>query len=60
MASLSNDTGASCVIQVSLSQDTGTCQQALIGYAVDVLLEALQGFLWRPARLHGSTKNRRT
>ena len=32
MASLSNDTGASCVIKVSLSPDTGTLQQALIGH----------------------------
>ena len=26
---------------------------------MDVLLEALQGLLWRPARLHGSTNSRR-
>ena len=32
MASLSNDTGASCDIKVSLSPDTGTLQQALIGH----------------------------
>ena len=32
MASLSNDTGATCVIKVSLSPDTGTLQQALIGH----------------------------